>query len=183
MQASSYQPFRRSKYHSGRYVEMGLRVDRAEDAERLVRALERETAQQTGVKLEATLFFREPFNVNGRDYFNGWVGIKIELPCPQSLSGLDAEHQHAWHMRMRETFQRSFGEFSVTGLTYASIDFSEPDAEKLYALTPEKEKAIRDGFENVRKALMLYRRACEAYDALEPAFWNGVEQSLGPIKR
>jgi len=163
----------------GRYLTQT--TDKAEQLEEWVRRLAEETnrsldcSELYGVCLD----IRDPFEVGGQKYNNGFVGMYIKFTSkePNFLTENDRE---PWYSGMRDVAKRRFG--IDRDLDYSSINFEEPSDEELYQLTPEKEATIRAGFDRVRKYVEWYCSAVKDYVNVVQAHNERIQQHLADLK-
>lgn len=147
----------------GRYIYQ--QTDKAEKLEEYVKNIAKETNKSLrGAKLsDVHLIIREPFNISGKDFFNGFVSmhIKFAFEKPPFLTESD---KALFYLKIRELKIKRFGfDALFGGLEFLSIDFEEPTEEELYILTPRKEATLKDGFDRVKKYAEMFCSAVENY--------------------
>lgn len=141
-------------------------TDKAEQLKKWVYSLAEETNRAlNGSELyEVSLSIRNPFEVNGQRYNNGFVGMHIRFASkePEFLTENDKE---PWYSRMREVAESRFGieRTFARNLDFVSVDFEESSEEELYQLTENKEATIRAGFDRVKKFVEWYCSAVNDY--------------------
>lgn len=155
-------------------------TDKAEQLEKWVQKLAEEANRNLdGSELyDVSLSIREPFEVNGQKYNNGFVGMHIRFASkePNFLTEKDKE---SWYLRMKELAEKRFKlDTTIGGLEYASISFEEPLEEELYILTPNKESTIRDGFDRIRRYVEWYRSAVNDYTGVVQAHNKRMQEHL-----
>ena len=159
-------------------------IDRAEQLDELVHKLADETNQRLrdSQLYDVTLAIREPFEVHGKKYFNGFVGmhIRFDQKEPQFLTEDDKQQ---WYSRMREVAERRFGiDTTARNLDWITIGFEEPSEEELYVLTPNKEVIFRGGFERAIRYIGWYQSAVESYQKVIQSHSQDMKKCLGGLE-
>jgi hypothetical protein len=169
----------------GRYLTQT--TDRAEQLEEWVQKVAEATNRNlhgSGSELyDVELDIREPSKVSGKEYFNGFVGMRIRFipkPEPEFLTDKD---RNLWYPRIRELATSRFGIDSTIArnLDYANIEFKEPSEEELYVLTPNKKSAIEAGFERIRRFAEWYSFAVKAYGHVVHAHNDRMQKHLADL--
>ncbi len=166
----------------GRYLTQT--ADKAEELEGWVQNLAGKINKKlNGAKLIATLIIREPFQISGEEYFNGFVGVNIKFDSiePEFLT---EENKKTWYSKMREVAERRFGIDKILGmnLNYNGIDFKESSEENLYALTPNKEATIKTGFSRIVEFVKWHCASVEEYGKVIQAHEDNIGQYLGKLE-
>ncbi len=167
----------------GRYLTQT--ADKAEQLEEWIHRLAEETNRNLdGSELyDVSLCIRDPFEVGGQRYNNGFVGMHIRFTSkePNFLTENDRE---SWYLRMRELAERRFGIDTTIAreLDYASIPFEEPSEEELHILTRNKEATIRNGFNRIRKYVEWYCSAVKDYTDVVQAHNERMQQHLSDLE-
>jgi hypothetical protein len=155
-------------------------TDKAEQLEKWVQKLAEEANKNLdGSELyDISLNLRDPFEVSGQKYNNGFVGVHIRFASkePDFLTENDKEF---WYLKMKELAEKRFKlDLAIGGLEYASISFEEPSEEELYLLTSNKESTIRDGFDRIRRYVEWYRSAVNDYAGVVQAHNERMREHL-----
>ncbi len=147
-----------------------------------------ELAQETNRNLdgselyEISLCLREPFEVGGKKYNNGFVGMRIRFACKEP-DFLTEDDRKSWYSRMKEIAKNKFEiDTRIGGLEYASISFEEPTEEELYVLTPNKESTIRAGFDRIKRFAEWYCSAVKDYECVAQDHDERLEQCLADLE-
>ena len=163
----------------GRYLTQT--TDKAEQLEEWVHRLAEETNRNLdGSELyDVSLCIRDPFEVSGKKYNNGFVGMHIRFASkePDFLTENDKE---SWYSRMMDVAEKRFGIDSILAkdLDYVSINLEEPSEELLYQLTQNKETTIRTGFNRVKRYVEWYCSAVKDYVNVVEAHSERMQQHL-----
>jgi len=147
-----------------------------------------EQARKTNQNLDSSelydvsLILREPFQVGGKKYNNGFVGMRIRFASKEP-DFLTEDDRKAWYSRMEDIAKGKFKiDAKMGGLEYASISFEEPTEEELYAITPNKELTIRAGFDRIRRFAEWYCSAVKDYERVSQAHDERLEQCLADLE-
>ncbi len=162
----------------GRYLT--YTIDKAKKLEEWTLELAQETNRNLdGSELyDVSLCLREPFQVGGKKYNSGFVGMRIRF-TPKEPDFLTEDDRKSWYSSMREIAKKRFKiDAKIGGLEYASISFEEPTEEELYAITPNKVSTIRAGFDRVRRFVEWYCSAVKDYERVTQAHDERMEQCL-----
>jgi hypothetical protein len=199
-EASKGEPFSHSSTYNGKYLEIGIRVNRAEALENFVSQMVSEL-KEAGVPIkDAGVSFRNPWSHGDEWIYNGFVSINLELPIPKSLEG--NPELGGWKRNIAKIVDESEETKSINGIrslignngNYASIHFEESSLSKIasyslpqkgelseetfYGLTPYKEKVIREGFETLKNFWAKYSKAVQSYDQMFSDYWANVQRTF-----
>ena len=115
----------------------------------------------------AVFIIRDPFCVDRKDYFNGFVSVYINFD-KKKPEFLNNEDYNPWYKKIKEIAEKRFGiyqKFNFKGdPDYAPIDFEEPSEKELYALTENKKETFQKGFDRIKKYIKWYCSAVKNYD-------------------
>ncbi|MBM3228695.1 hypothetical protein FJZ20_02335 [Candidatus Pacearchaeota archaeon] len=165
-------------------------IDKAEVLEKYVKTL----AEKTNKSLRGAEFFsvnliiRPPFEIQGKNFFNGFVGMNVRFACGKPLF-LNKGDENIFYLKLEEK-KRRFGftdrfeftdKLSMGGLEYLSIDFEEPTEEDLYALTSRKKDILEDGFDRVKKYAESVCSAVEDYSKVIQTHLEEITRYLSEL--
>ena len=158
----------------GRHIDNIQTIDKAEELEKRVAELSQQVNSNIkGARIESDLTISEHFNVGGKDFYNGFIGIGIKYFRAEP-DFLTIEGRNQWWDKMRQVAKKRFGmteNFSVDigcirDLDYISISFNENSKSEHYALTPRKISILETGFNKVREFIEWYNSSVQGYDDL-----------------
>ncbi len=160
-------------------------TDKAEQLEEWIQKLTEETNRNLdGSELYGvSLHLREPFEINGQKYNNGFVSMNIRFTSKEP-SFLTERDRESWYSRMKELAEGRFGIDTTIAraLDYASIPFKEPSEEELYLLTPNKESTVRAGFDRIKEYVEWYCSAVKDYSQVVQAHDERMQQHLADLE-
>ncbi|MEK6926076.1 MAG: hypothetical protein AABW50_02245 [Nanoarchaeota archaeon] len=159
--------------------------DRAEKLERWVESKGKEISDKLkdSVEIQTNLQIREPFKVEKKEYFNGFLGVDMIFGSEQEPKFLTQGNKDLWYSKVKEVGEDRFGvETSQIGCYYGSIPFEEKSEEELYKLTENKKSKIMAGFANIEKFVKWYCLSLEGHKKVVEAHDKKFQKYLDNLK-